>query len=108
MVEYSTANLDLVFRSLADPSRRDILDRVSHSSLSVGQIARDYSLTFAAVSKHLKVMEKARLVTKKRRGKEQVVSAAANTVKDASEYLRRYEVMWNKRFNALEQYLKEQ
>lgn len=108
MVEYSTLNLDLVFHSLADPTRRDILDRVSRSSLSVGQIARDYNLTFAAVSKHLKVMEKARLVTKKRRGKEQVVSAAPATVKDASAYLRRYEVMWNKRFNALEQYLKEE
>lgn len=106
MVEYNTANLDLIFHSLADPTRRDILDRVSQQSLSIGQIASDYDLTFAAVSKHLKVMERAKLVEKQRRGKEQVVSAAPSTVKDASEYLRRYEAMWNERFDALDKYLK--
>lgn len=105
MVEYSM-NLDLVFQSLADPTRRDILERLSKVSMTVGQIARDYDLTFAAVSKHLKVMEKAKLVVKQRRGREQVVSASPGTVKDASEYLRRYEAMWNDRFDALDEYLR--
>jgi DNA-binding transcriptional ArsR family regulator len=105
MVEH-TLNLDLVFHSLADPTRRDILERLSKHPMSVGQIARDYELTFAAVSKHVKVMEKARLVLKQRRGKEQIVSAYAGTVKDTSEYLRRYEAMWNERFDALDEYLK--
>lgn len=106
MVEYPTINLNQVFHALADPTRRDILARVSRQSLSVGRIARDYKLTFAAVSKHLKVMEKAQLVIKQRHGKEQVVSAAPSTVKDASEYLKRYEAMWNERFDALDKYLK--
>ncbi|HTE57799.1 MAG TPA: metalloregulator ArsR/SmtB family transcription factor [Verrucomicrobiae bacterium] len=105
MVEY-TLNLDLIFHSLADPTRRDILERLAKRSMSVGQIARDYELTFAAVSKHVKVMEKARLVIKQRRGKEQIVSAAPSTVKDASEYLKRYEAMWSERFDALDMYLK--
>jgi DNA-binding transcriptional ArsR family regulator len=108
MVEYTlpTLNLDLVFHSLADPTRRNILERLVSQSMSVGQIARDYDLTFAAVSKHLKVMEKARLVTKQRRGKEQIVSAYAGTVKDASDYLKQYEAMWRERFDALDQFLK--
>jgi DNA-binding transcriptional ArsR family regulator len=106
MVEY-TMNLDLVFHSLADATRRDILERVAKRSLSISQIAKDYNLTFAAVSKHLKVMEKARLISKQRRGKEQIVSAAPATVKDASDYLKRYEAMWNERFDALDKYLKE-
>lgn len=105
MVEYGM-NLDLVFHSLADPTRRDILERLSKASMSVGQIARDYDLTFAAVSKHLKVMEKAKLVIKQRKGKEQIVSAAPSTVKNASQYLRRYEAMWNDRFDALDEYLR--
>lgn len=105
MVEHSM-NLDLVFHSLADPTRRDILERLSRASMSVGQIARDYDLTFAAVSKHLKVMEKAKLVVKQRRGKEQIVSAAPSTVHGASDYLKRYEAMWNERFDALDQYLR--
>jgi DNA-binding transcriptional ArsR family regulator len=105
MVEYST-DLSLVFQSLADPTRRDILAHVSRDSLSVGQIAKYYDLTFAAVSKHLKVLEKARLVSKQRRGKEQIVTAAPGTVKEASDYLKRYEAMWNERFDALDEYLK--
>lgn len=105
MVEH-TLNLDLVFRSLSDPTRRDILERVAKSSLSVGQIARDYNLTFAAVSKHLQVMEKAKLVVKQRRGKERIVTAAPTTLHEASDYLKRYEAMWNERFDALDEYLR--
>lgn len=105
MVEH-TLNLDLIFHSLADPTRRNILERLADHSMSVGQIARDYELTFAAVSKHVKVMEKAKLVIKQRRGKEQIVSAAPSAVKDASDYLKRYEAMWKERFDALDEYLK--
>ncbi|HTE21911.1 MAG TPA: metalloregulator ArsR/SmtB family transcription factor [Candidatus Limnocylindria bacterium] len=105
MVEY-TANLDLIFQSLADPTRRDILAHVSKQSMSVGEIAKFYDLTFAAVSKHLKVMEKAKLVSKQRRGKERIVTAAPSTLHDASDYLKRYEAMWNERFDALDEYLK--
>lgn len=105
MVEYAV-NLDLVFQSLADPTRRDILSHVAKRPLSVGEIAKYYDLTFAAVSKHLKVMEKAKLIIKQRRGKERIVTASPSTVHEASDYLKRYEAMWNERFEALDQYLK--
>ena len=105
MVEY-TSSLDLVFQSLADPTRRDILAQVSKQALSVGEIAKQYDLTFAAVSKHLKVMERAKLIIKQRRGKERIVSAAPSTLHEASDYLKRYEAMWNERFDALDEYLK--
>jgi DNA-binding transcriptional ArsR family regulator len=105
MVEH-TLDLNLIFHSLADPTRRDILAHVSRQSLSVGEIAKYYDLTFAAVSKHLKVLERARLVVKQKRGKEQIVTAAPDTVKEASAYLKRYEAMWNERFDALDAYLK--
>ena len=105
MVEYAS-NIDLIFHSLADPTRRDILAQVSKRSLSIGEIAKDYDLTFAAVSKHVGVMEKAKLVVKQRRGKERIVSAAPNTLHEASDYLKRYEAMWNERFDALDRYLK--
>jgi DNA-binding transcriptional ArsR family regulator len=104
MVE-QTIDLNLVFQSLADPTRRDILAHVSRRSLSIGDIAKRYDLTFAAVSKHLKVLERARLVVKQRRGKEQIVTAAPDTVRQASEYLKRYQAMWNERFDALDEYL---
>jgi DNA-binding transcriptional ArsR family regulator len=106
MVEY-TFNLDFVFSSLADPTRRDILRRVGKTELSVGEIAKHYELTFAAVSKHLKVLEKAALVTKRRRGKEQLVSLAPRAFVGAAEYLDWYKPFWTDKLGSLETYLKE-
>ena len=106
MVEY-TIDLDSVFASLADPTRRDILRRVSRQQLSVGEIARPYGLTFAAVSKHLKVLERARLIVKQKRGKEHVVHIAPQTLKSADDYLQFYRQLWESRLDSLESYLKE-
>lgn len=106
MVEY-LLNLDSVFSSLADPTRRDILRRVSNQELSVGEIARPYDLTLAAVSKHLKVLEKAKLIMKRRRGKEQIVHLTPQALKSADDYLAFYRQLWEERFDLLENYLKE-
>src|SRR6476469_9494355 len=107
MVEY-TFSLDNTFGALADPTRRDILRRVSSAELSVGEIARFYDLTFAAVSKHLKVLEKARLVIKRRNGKEQLVSLAPQAFADANEYLEWYKQLWSGRLDALDNYLTQE
>lgn len=106
MVEY-TFSLDNTFAALADNTRRDILRRVSTVELSVSEIARNYDLTFAAVSKHLKVLEKARLIVKRRRGKEQLVSLAPRAFADAAEYIEWYKQFMENRLDALEIYLKE-
>jgi DNA-binding transcriptional ArsR family regulator len=107
MVEQD-AYLDGIFGSLADPIRRDILRRLMNAQYTVSQIAQDYQISFAAVAKHLKVLEKAQLVIKQRRGKEQVVSIAPQALKDASHYLAQYEALWNYRFDALDKVLKEE
>jgi DNA-binding transcriptional ArsR family regulator len=99
--------LDNLFGSLADPIRRDILRRLINAQFTIGQIAREYNISFAAVAKHLNVLEKAKLVVKQRRGKEQVVSIAPQALQDASYYLKQYEALWNKRLDALENVLKE-
>src|SRR3954469_6695519 len=104
MVEY-TFPLDNIFSTLADPTRRDILRRVSLQSLSVGAIARPYDLTFAAVSKHLKVLERAKLIIKRRHGKAQIVSLAPQALADASEYLDGYRQFMEVRYDSLEVYL---
>ena len=107
MVEY-TFSLDSVFGSLADPTRRDILRRVAHRDLSVSQIALPYRMSLAAISKHLKILESAKLITKRRRGKQQMVSLAPQALADAADYLSRYERLWQERFDALETLLKEE
>jgi DNA-binding transcriptional ArsR family regulator len=107
MVERN-AYLDGLFGSLADPIRRDILRRLMNAQYTVSQIAENYDISLAAVAKHLNVLEKARLVIKQRRGKEQVVSISPEALKDASQYLAQYEALWNYRFNALDEVLKEE
>jgi DNA-binding transcriptional ArsR family regulator len=106
MVEY-VFSLDSTFSALSDSTRRDILRRVSDEELSVGQLARFYDLTFAAVSKHLKVLEKARLIIKRRNGKERLVSLAPQALADAADYIEWYKQFMEGRLDALEVYLKE-
>jgi len=106
MVEY-TLQLDDVFASLADPTRRDILRRVSERQLTISEIALPYNLTFAAVSKHLKVLERARLIIKRRRGKQQLVTLTPQTLKAADDYLEFYRDLWERRLDSLDKYLKQ-
>lgn len=106
MVE-STPQLDFLFTALADSTRRSILARVAEAELSIGEIAEHYQLTFAAVSKHIKVLERANLITKRRRGREQMVIIVPPTLAVAREHIARYEAMWNERFDQLDELLKE-
>jgi DNA-binding transcriptional ArsR family regulator len=106
MVEY-TLDLDSVFGSLADPTRRDILQRLAQGQMTVGEIARYYDLTFAAISKHLKVLESAQLIVKRKRGKERIVQISPYAFKSAAEYLDWYQQLWEQRFDSLEKFLKE-
>ncbi|HSW66211.1 MAG TPA: metalloregulator ArsR/SmtB family transcription factor [Bacillota bacterium] len=101
------AYLDGLFGSLADPIRRDILQRLCDAQYTVSQIATQYEISLAAVAKHLQVLANAKLIIKNRRGKEQVVSIAPDALKDASKYLAQYEALWNTRFDALDKVIKE-
>jgi DNA-binding transcriptional ArsR family regulator len=106
MVEY-TLQLDNIFHSLADPIRRDILSRLAGYELTVGELAEKYDISFAAISKHLKVLEKAQLVSKRKEGRKYMVAIVPETLKDADEYLRQYQQMWESRFQKLDMLLKE-
>lgn len=107
MVEY-VLSLDSIFGSLADPTRRDILRRVSQAELTVSEIAAPYDLSLAAVSKHLGVLEHARLIIKRRHGKQQFVQAQPAALKNAADYLITYEQLWRERFDVLESYLNKE
>jgi DNA-binding transcriptional ArsR family regulator len=99
--------LDDIFTALADATRRSILERVTKAEMSIGEIAIHYSLTFAAVSKHIKVLERAGMITKRRRGKERVVIIVPDTLAIARNEIERYARMWGDRFGALDSLLKE-
>lgn len=107
MVEY-TLNLDTIFSTLSDPIRRDIFERVSECELSVSEIAKDYDISMAAVSKHVSILERAKLIAKRKRGKQRLIQATPIALKDADEYLKRYRQMWESRFDKLDQLLTEE
>lgn len=104
MVEYPM-QLDTVFHSLSDPIRRDILHRISDGEMSVGELAEQYNITFAAVSKHVMVLEAAGLVKKRKEGRRIRVSLEAQVLQQVDAYLERYRRMWEGRYKKLDSLL---
>jgi DNA-binding transcriptional ArsR family regulator len=99
--------LDRVFAALADATRRDIVTRVLQEESSVSTLARNYAMSFAAVQKHVSVLERARLVSKERRGREQIVRGDVGTVRAAARLLGQYEDLWRARIDRLDEILAE-
>jgi DNA-binding transcriptional ArsR family regulator len=92
---------DRVFQALGDATRRDILARAIGQGQSVSTLARRYKMSFAAVQKHVAVLERAALVSKERRGREQIVSGHAPTLRKAAALLDCYEQIWNERTTSI-------
>ena len=90
---------DLLFNALADRTRRDILRRSMDGELSVSALARSYAMSFAAVQKHVAVLDRAGLVTKHRRGRQQLVRTELDTVQAAHALLDEFEVVWRSRID---------
>lgn len=101
MVEYEMT-LDDVFHSLSDPIRRDILYAVAHCEHSVGELVQRYEVSFAAISKHLKVLEQAGLIRKRKEGRMHMVTLNAAALAEADRYLEQYRRMWDSRYDKLE------
>lgn len=100
--ELSEADADRVFHALADTTRRDILTRVIRAEQSVSALARHYPMSFAAVQKHVAVLERAALVTKQRQGREQLVHAEPDALHRVAQLLDRYEQLWRHRARGID------
>ena len=95
--------LDRLFRALADTTRRDIVARVlAGESASVSALAARYDMSFAAVQKHVAVLEQAGLVTKHQRGRERIVRGDPERLAHARELLFQLEQLWVERFNQID------
>lgn len=90
MVDYRL-RIDSVFIALSDATRRDILERTLQSALTVNQIAVEYDMSLAAVSKHLKVLDEAGLVHKRKNGRYVFISANPDGMNEARAYLDQYQ-----------------
>jgi DNA-binding transcriptional ArsR family regulator len=92
---------DHLFQALADATRRDILRRCARTQLSVSRLAEAYPMSFAAVQKHVAVLERAGLVTKQRRGREQLVRSDPDAVRRARQALDELEAAWRGRVDQM-------
>jgi DNA-binding transcriptional ArsR family regulator len=106
--DLSDAEVDRIFRALADATRRDIVRRTLSASPSVSELAADYAMSFAAVQKHVAVLEHAGLVSKVTRGRERLVTAEPDQLARVRQLLARLEELWRARFAQLDAVLDPQ
>ncbi|KKB12430.1 ArsR family transcriptional regulator [Devosia geojensis] len=100
-----TDQLSLVLSALADPTRRAILARLAHGEASVGELAEPYDMSLAAVSKHIKVLEKAGLISRGRNAQWRPCRLEAGPLKDLDGWLAEYRRFWEQNLDQFEDYL---
>lgn len=105
--ELSDVEIDRIFQALAAATRRDILRRTLVAEQSVSELAAEYDMSFAAVQKHVSVLEAARLIIKRAVGRERLVSANPEVIARAQALLARYEELWRARVDQLDALLAE-
>jgi DNA-binding transcriptional ArsR family regulator len=100
-------HLSLTFSALADPTRRAILARLSSGAASVNEIAAPFAMSLPAVSKHLKVLERAQLITRGKEAQWRPCELKAAPLKEATDWMEQYRQFWEERFDRLDAYLHE-
>jgi DNA-binding transcriptional ArsR family regulator len=102
------AGLDLLFQALADPTRRHIVDRLSHGPASVSELARPLSMSLPAVVQHLQLLEASGLVTTRKQGRVRTCTLDAGALNQAEKWISERRAGWLKRFDRLEAFLAEE
>jgi DNA-binding transcriptional ArsR family regulator len=97
-----TPTLDHVFMAISDPTRRAILDRLTRGPARVTDVAEPFEMSLAAVSKHVRMLERAGLIRRARRGREHSLTLDARPLRRVVQWTSRYERFWNQRLDRLE------
>jgi DNA-binding transcriptional ArsR family regulator len=95
-------SLDRVLVALADPTRRAILGRLSHGPMRVTRIAQPFGISLNSISKHIRVLERAGLVQRRREGREHLLSLNLGPLDDAIIWMKEHHVLWTSRLDAVE------
>src|SRR5213593_1428832 len=103
----SPDRLSTTFAALADPTRRAILARLAAGAASVTELAEPFAMSLPAISKHLKVLERAGLIARGREAQWRPCRLEAGPLKDAADWLQHYRRFWEKSFDRLDSYLQE-
>jgi DNA-binding transcriptional ArsR family regulator len=109
MVQYTMSNdpLSATFSALADPTRRAILSRLARGETSVTELAEPFEMSLPAVSKHLKVLEKAGLIVRGREAQWRPCRIEAKALRPVDDWLENYRRLWEERLDRFEEYLRE-
>ena len=102
-----TDHLTTTFAALADPTRRAILGRLAHGEQSVNDLAKPFAISLPAISKHLKVLERAGLIARGKRAQWRPCRLQAKPLKEVAEWVGDYRKFWDESFDRLDEYLKE-
>jgi DNA-binding transcriptional ArsR family regulator len=94
-----------VFQAIADPTRRQIIDMVAQQPLNLNSIAENFDMSRQAVSLHVKILTECGLVVIKQQGRERYCEAKLESLKEVSDWVEQYRLLWKQRFSSLEKYL---
>ncbi|HET7456201.1 MAG TPA: metalloregulator ArsR/SmtB family transcription factor [Gemmatimonadaceae bacterium] len=103
----SSDHLSTTFAALADPTRRAILSLLAAGEASVGELAAPFDMSLPAISKHLKVLERAGLITRGREAQWRPCRLAPAPLREVADWVEEYREMWEQRFDRLDEYLRE-
>jgi len=101
------ARLNAVFAALADPTRRAIIERLSHSEARVTEVAEPFDMSLNAVSKHIRVLEASGVVARRRRGRDHILSVNTHSLDEVDSWIDRTRRYWETRLDAMERLLRE-
>jgi DNA-binding transcriptional ArsR family regulator len=101
------AGLDTTFRALADPTRRAMLEQLASGERTIGELASGFAMTLPAVSKHVRVLERAGLADVRREGRSRRCALVAAPMRDAAAWMERYRSYWEASLDRLARYLDE-
>jgi DNA-binding transcriptional ArsR family regulator len=99
--------LNTVLAAISHPSRRAIMARLMNGPARVTEIAEPFDMSLNAVSKHLKVLEQARLIHRQKKGRDHVIELRAEPLREVAAWVHEYERFWNQRLDRLEQFFRE-
>ena len=97
--------LDLVFGALSDPTRRGLLEQLAAGESNVGRLAERHAMSAPAISKHLKVLERAGLIRRARQGREHRIRVDPRPIREARNWMATYATYWEQQFDAVQEYL---
>jgi DNA-binding transcriptional ArsR family regulator len=106
-MQQTEEHLNSIFAALADPTRRAILARLASGEASVTELAEPFKMSMPGISKHLKVLERARLIARSREAQSRPCRLEANALKEAAGWIERYRRFWEESFDRLDDYLRE-